>query len=565
MRMVLCAAVLAAGCRRPAPEDPHAWEKNPGIDPRPTGQTLEGTWGRPLDKLTFRLDPARGTKAAADRQPVDAEDDLYLRAARSGQAWAQTKLGVKYVTQSDDIARMGEGLYWLNAAADQNNTDALRVLSALAMEGRGVDQSDKEAYKYMRRAADLGSPEAQFALANMLAEGQGMPRDTEAALMWARKAGEKGFAPAQIAAGKTLLASIEQERKNAGIELLQRAADSGKIEAVLLLASAFGRGESGIQKDEERAEKLLLPYAENGNTDCQYLLAVLYQNGETFTHRRGEARVWLRRAADAGNRKAIEAIAAASSSGPEKETEAMYLAAARNGESWAQTRLGLRYITETADTQRLEEGVRWLKAAAEQNDTEALRALSTLAAQGRGMAQSDTDAYNYMNRAAELGSAEAQYELANILAEGRGVPRDTEAALIWGRKAAEQGYAPAQFSLGRGLINSSKQEDRKEATILLQKAVDQGNVDAVLFLATAVGKGDFGLPKDEARAEALLLPWAEKGNADCQFVLAALYQHGETFAERRSEARSWLQRAADQGHSRALEILAKEKDRTSAQ
>jgi len=80
-------------------------------------------------------------------------------------------------------------------------------------------------------------------------------------------------------------------------------------------------------------------------------------------------------------------------------------------------------------------------------------------------------------------------------------------------------------------------------------------VEAVLFLATAVGKGEYGLPKDETRAEALLLPWAEKGNADCQFVLAALYQHGETFAERRSEAQLWLKRAAEGGNEKAQEIV----------
>jgi TPR repeat protein len=300
---------------------------------------------------------------------------------------------------------------------------------------------------------------------------------------------------------------------------------------------------------------LLLPHAENGNTDCQYLLAVLYQNGEKFAKRRGEALVWMRRAADAGNRKAIEAIAAASGPEPGKETEAMYLAAARKGESWAQTKIGMRYVAEGADAQRLAEGVRWLKTAADQNDTEALRVLSTLAAEGRGVAQSDTDAYNFMSRAAELGSPEAQYELANILAEGRGMPRDMDAAIAWGRKAADQGYAPAQLSLGRGLIKSSNPEDKKEAIDLLQKAVTRGNVDAVLFLATAIGKGDYGLTKDEAGAEKLLLPWAEKGNADCQFVLAALYQHGEIFADRRNEVAGWLQRAADQGHSRAIEIL----------
>jgi len=216
--------------------------------------------------------------------------------------------------------------------------------------------------------------------------------------------------------------------------------------------------------------------------------------------------------------------------------------------------LGIRYV-QADDLQQIGEGLRWLNTAADRNDTEALRVLSALAAQGRGMDQSDKESFKYMSRAAELGSPEAQYELANMLANGRGMPRDMEAAIVWGRKAAEQGFAPAQFAMAKVLIGSVEQTRKNEAIDLLLKAAEGGQVDAVLFLATAVGKGEYGLPKDEARAEGLLLPWAEKGNANCQFVLAALYQHGETFAERRDEARVWLERAAEGGNKKAREVI----------
>ncbi|MFM7374739.1 MAG: tetratricopeptide repeat protein, partial [Chthoniobacterales bacterium] len=129
---------------------------------------------------------------------------------------------------------------------------------------------------------------------------------------------------------------------------------------------------------------------------------------------------------------------------------------------------------------------------------------------------------------------------------------------MWGRKAAEQGYAPAQMALGRALISSVEQERKDEAIDLLRKAAEAGQADAVIFLATAIGKGEYGLRKDETYAEALLKPWAEKGNADCQFVLAALYKFGDSFPDRRKDAQIWLQRAADQNHSRALEVLKSE-------
>lgn len=309
--IAILAALALSACRRPAPEDPWAWEKNPGLDPHPTGQTLEGPSGPRLSDVTFRIDPARGTDTGSGAQSAAMENESYLRAARSGQAWAQTKLGMKYVMQ-DDIALMGEGLFWLNAAADQNDVEALRVLSALASQGRGVDQSDKEAFVYMRRAADLGSPEAQYELAMMLANGRGMPRDMEAALVWGRKAAEQNYAPAQFAMGRALISSIEQARKNEAIDLLTRAAQGGQVEAVLFLATAVGKGEYGLPKDETRAEALLLPWAEKGNADCQFVLAALYQDGDVFGDRRQEVVMWLQRAADQGHPKAQEILQAGS-------------------------------------------------------------------------------------------------------------------------------------------------------------------------------------------------------------------------------------------------------------
>ena len=315
----MLAAVALSACRRPAPEDPWAWENNPGLDPHPSGQTLQGPAGPALPEVSFRLDPARGTKETVSAvQPATEEESLYLRAARSGQTWAQTKIGIKYVMESEDLARLGEGMRWLNTAADQNDTEALRVLSALAAQGRGMDQSDKESFKYMRRAAELGSPEAQYELANMLANGRGMARDMEAAIVWGRKAAERGHAPAQFAMAKVLIGSIEQTRKNEAIDFLTKAAQGGQVEALLFLATALGRGQFGLSKDEARAEALLLPWAEKGNADCQFVLAALYQHGETFAERRDEARVWLERAADGGNERAQEIIRQANKQGAQQ-------------------------------------------------------------------------------------------------------------------------------------------------------------------------------------------------------------------------------------------------------
>ena len=238
--------------------------------------------------------------------------------------------------------------------------------------------------------------------------------------------------------------------------------------------------------------------------------------------------------------------------------EALYLDAAMRGEAWAQTKLGKIYIETPNDPESLQKGLQLLQQAAAQKDAEAIYLLAGVTAAGVVDKPSNIAAMEKIKEAAMLGSADAQYELASMYAEGRGVHRDMNQALFWGRKAAKQGNPQAQLSVGRTLIVSNDPGDKSEGIGYLEKATEAGDINATLFWATTVGKGDHGVPKDENRAEALLKPLAERGNADCQFVLAALYRYGDAFADRRSEAYVWLQHAAEQGHADALKVLESE-------
>ena len=232
--------------------------------------------------------------------------------------------------------------------------------------------------------------------------------------------------------------------------------------------------------------------------------------------------------------------------------------AASRGEAWAQTRLGKLYLEAPDDGQSLGRGISLLQEAAAQDDSEALFLLATLTAAGHGLEQSEVEAFVKMKRAAELGWREAQFALGTMYFAGRGTGQNETAALESFLQAAQQEHAEAMFSAGRILLSKSDPEQRREGLGLMGRAIDNGHIEATLMLATAYGRGSLGMPKDESQAEAILQPGAERGNADCQFVLAALYKFGESFAHRRNEAYVWMRRAADQGHADALRILKSE-------
>ena len=236
--------------------------------------------------------------------------------------------------------------------------------------------------------------------------------------------------------------------------------------------------------------------------------------------------------------------------------EELYFDAAMRGEAWAQTKLGKAYLVQSDNPERQQEGIELLKQAAAQKDAEAVYLLANMAVAGLGGQPSNIAALEKLQEAAELGNAEAQYELASMHAEGRGLPKDADLALLWGKKAADQGHLKAQFSVGRTLVERSDPEQKAQGLEYLRHAVTAKDSTAAIFLATVLARGEFGLEKQEKEAEEILRPLADAGDAEVQFALANFYRISQTIPGHQSLAMTWLRKAADQGHEKAIEAMA---------
>jgi len=114
-----------------------------------------------------------------------------------GDVLAQFALGMMYATgrgvDQDDV----QAVKWLRLAAEQGHTEAQDRLGDMYAAGRGVDQDEAEAVKWYRLAAEQGDEFAQFSLGEMVAAGRGVEQDDAEALKWFKLAAEQGHAPAQ--------------------------------------------------------------------------------------------------------------------------------------------------------------------------------------------------------------------------------------------------------------------------------------------------------------------------------------------------------------------------------
>ncbi len=281
-----------------------AGPRDPGVTAKLSGRTLSDPDAMPLEPP---VDFSRPERQQTIAEPTNAESD-YFEAAMRGEAWAQTKLGKIYAAAADDPERQRRGVELLRQAGAQNDAEAIYLLATLSAAGIGMEQSDVAAFEQMKRAAELGFAEAQFALGRMYLEGTGTTQDQGEALASFQRAAEGGSKEGMFAAGDLMLSQPDPEMRTEGLALINRAIESGHVWATLLLATAYGRGSNGLPKDEAKAEALLRPPAERGDADCQMVLASLYKFGDMFADRRDEAQLWLQRAADQGQPKALEIL-----------------------------------------------------------------------------------------------------------------------------------------------------------------------------------------------------------------------------------------------------------------
>lgn len=147
--------------------------------------------------------------------------------------------------------------------------------------------------------------------------------------------------------------------------------------------------------------------------------------------------------------------------------------------------------------------------------------------------------------------ADPQQEVAQgVVAVDRG---DIVDAMRLFRNAAEQGYAPGQLWLAYILDQS---EQNEEAVYWYRKAAEQNDAKGQLGLGEMYLKGE-GVAQDLVQAVAWVTKAADNGSTDAMRLLALNYQKGGMgLAADLEQARYWLQQAADHGDQWAQQQLS---------
>lgn len=160
--------------------------------------------------------------------------------------------------------------------------------------------------------------------------------------------------------------------------------------------------------------------------------------------------------------------------------------------------------------------------------------------------------------AADPGAPLAQYRYGLVLLEGRGGPRDPQAAATWLQKAVDQDHLAASTLLARLYLSGPSAgvpRDPARAAALLAGAAARGDKEAQYYLGLLTRNGD-GVPKDETAALNWFLAAAEQQHVEAQYALSQAYSEGQGTPKNTAKALKWLQEAASSGHRDAQFFLA---------
>ncbi len=305
---------------------------------------------------------------------------------------------------------------------------------------------------------------------------------------------------------------IDRGASRDGLQLLQKAVDSGSSEGAQQLALAYAEGR-GVPRDDGRALELLQKAASAGLHRAQLNLGTLYFRGQGTPRDLIQARFWLEKAASDNDPYALYALARAmdDSQGaaqydPVRAAD-LYRRAAEKGHPLAALRYGLALYDGNGVKRDLEAGQRWVLYANASGAPEAALALGDIAVRrpaGRDKAANDKvvqTAISWYETAARAGVASAQFKLANAYFAGAGVARDQAQAMQWYDRAARQGQPEAEHAMGVWLLAGlSGVSDPVEGYKWLLLAEAGGHPDSRTVRDKA---GEKVSESDRRRAEAL--------------------------------------------------------------
>lgn len=322
-----------------------------------------------------------------------------------------------------------------------------------------------------------------------------------------------------------------------------------------------------------------LPLAEQGHGESQHNMGVLLSKGDKgIPVNNALALSWYERAAANGYDQSMLDLGFAYFNGtslgivkPDLIKSVMWLQKCADvSNTICESTLGQLQVSGDEKIRNVEAGLAMLLRAAGKEDPQANSALGLMYLHGTNYVQDFDRAYTLFKKTIDRNpqAEDALFNLGVMYEEGYGRPRDIKKAVTYYSYASLNGKAEANNNLGmlyrNGHTEKEKQSDNVgkdyvKARAYFEKAIEQGNTDAVINMADMQFLGH-GIPKNQKAAVEQYKKLALLNHmwGQCRYAQALRYGDGvpkDILLAERLAAQSKERQTTDRCEKRLIEYL----------
>jgi hypothetical protein len=184
-----------------------------------------------------------------------------------------------------------------------------------------------------------------------------------------------------------------------------------------------------------------LQEAEQGNSNAQFDVAAMYQNGRGVKPDLTKAIEWYNKSAAQDNPKAVSRLNLLEAN---EERFKKVLIKAEKGDAESQYKLGKMYTEGVGVSIDYAKATKAFEDAAKQGYAKAEYNLGLHYYEGTGVRKNRVTAYKWFKSAAEQGDPAAQYYLGKMFSSGSGVEQNYTTSLEWLTRAIDGGFNQAR-------------------------------------------------------------------------------------------------------------------------
>ena len=256
---------------------------------------------------SVQADFAAGEEAFKEHRYSEAFRQ-FLPEAEKGDFRSQYYIGYLYLYGLAGVKDDKKALQYIQTSADQDYDTAQALLGYLYDEGKVLPLDKKKAIQLYRKAANRGNTSALLNLALAYYKGEGVAKDDKAAIELLEKVPLDQQPLAGRYLGDIYLSNPDlEDRYQKAISAYSSSAKNKDVGSYYALGKIYSDDESGV-KDDNRAVNFYTYAAAEGYLPAQYLLGVMYINGEGVERNLPLGHAWLEMASNGRYEPAVTTL-----------------------------------------------------------------------------------------------------------------------------------------------------------------------------------------------------------------------------------------------------------------